>query len=250
MHFLAENIARKGDAVKECLRMLVKAGGDLRKVKNKQGFTAMDIIKSKKMEGTALAYLKDCKKIKGVQDSWRQQIEEYYDDSDVEEDTALRTKEIQDKVSRDGSSSSSSNSDESASSSERDTSANSESEAKETRTERANRVFKELLQLLAVQKGDLDEKTFCNIIRENKDLIQSGHLNLNQVTSKTGSSLLHACVWYMKLDAVKVLVEVGQADVMLKNNKGSTPLHSAAERGHKENVKSVIDVLMSHGASK
>jgi len=234
MHFLAENIARKGDTVSSCLRMLVKAGGNM-DLKNKQGLSSWDIIKSKKMEGTAKEYLKGIKRVRGARDAWRKQILNYYDDSEVEEDEPLQISEISDKL---GDSSLLSDSDSSA------------VEAKETKKQRAERVYKELVQLLALQKGDLDENQFCKIIRDNRDIIKSGHLNLNQTTTRTGASLLHACVWYMKVDCVKTLVEVGQADVMLKNAKGLTPLHSAAERGHKENVKQVIDILMSNGASK
>jgi len=120
----------------------------------------------------------------------------------------------------------------------------------ETKKESAQRVFKELVNLLGDQKEGVDEQKFCELITDNKDIIKSGHLDLNQPTSKTGAALLHACVWYMKLDCVKALVNVAGANVMVKNLKGCTPLHLAAERGDRDNAKRVIDVLMLAGASK
>mmetsp|Transcript_6129 Transcript_6129/g.12161 ORF Transcript_6129/g.12161 Transcript_6129/m.12161 type:complete len:496 (+) Transcript_6129:42-1529(+) len=254
MHFLAENIARKGNSVKECLRLLVKAGGNITKMKNKDGFTAMDIIKSKKMEGTAKSYLKGIKAIKGVQDSWRQQFVSYYENSDHDDNSAVNLDEIKDRQGNADSSEteSSSGSTDTGSGIEEKSRARSKSmdRSQESKSQRAKRVFRELVQLLALQKGNVDESKFVKIIHDNKDIIKSGHLDLNQVTSKTGASLLHACVWYMKIDCIRALVEVGGADVMLKNQQGMTPLHLAAERGHKDDVKKGIDILMLAGASK
>lgn len=230
MHFLAENI--KKDGSKEILRMLVEAGGDLHR-KNKKGHTPWAIIKAKQMESHAKRYIEGYKKTPGIAKKWRSEIVDFYKGKnkfatmDMTGDAKSET-----------------------SSSVHSTDASSAASGGETRAQRGKRVFKELVEMLAKQKGDVNEEEFCRKIRDNKDIIRSGHLDLNQTTSRTGASLLHACVWYMKLECVRALVEVGGADVQLQNAKGATCLHLAAERGHKDNVRRVIDIIMTAGAQK
>lgn len=232
VHFLAEKIAKSDESNRIILQMLVKAGGDVKR-ENKDGKTALDIMKKHKKGDQGREYLRGIERIPGVAEVWRTQIIGYYVGASHDESSSLAVSEISDVMSNSATPESST--------------LDAEDDSKEGRAKRA---YLTLVKMLALEKGDVDEEKFTQIIRDNRDLIISEDLDLNAVTKGTGASLLHACVWYSKLDCVKALVEIGQADVMIKNAKGATPLHLAAQRGHKENVKAIIDVLMIAGASK
>lgn len=58
-------------------------------------------------------------------------------------------------------------------------------------------------------------------------------------------SALHIAAWEGKLECVKVLIEVGKADINGKDDRNTTPLTNALVAAHEE----VVDWLLEHGAN-
>ncbi|KAB8079278.1 ankyrin repeat-containing domain protein [Aspergillus leporis] len=73
-------------------------------------------------------------------------------------------------------------------------------------------------------------------------LLQRG-VNVN-VRNSRGQTPLHIAAQNGQLDVVRLLLASQQIDVNARDQQGSTPLHLASEKGHVE----VVQLLVAHGA--
>ena len=63
---------------------------------------------------------------------------------------------------------------------------------------------------------------------------------LDTLRDEDGNTMLIAAVRYSNLGAVKLILDVGEADVTLSNSKGATALHYAAAAGNKNVVETIL----------
>ena len=81
-----------------------------------------------------------------------------------------------------------------------------------------------------------EEPEFCRLLCERGDVdVDKGDKNI-------GNSVLHlAAAYYGRMEYMRILLDVGKANVNAKNNDSSTSLHSAALAGHIEAATLLIE---------
>lgn len=235
LHFICQ-IPNKSNS-KTIIRLLIQAGASTT-LKNKQGLSAFDLAKNNGKLETVTQAATGYSRTQGILTKWREDCLAFHSMLVDEKEQGMPELKKQESVQismlpeiRDG---------------ELVLGPNQSDPQKVART---REVWKKLVAMFAKGKHGMDEVGFTETLINVADLIAEGYLDLNNSTSKSGQTMLHASVFYGKIDLVRILLQLN-VDVNKRNAKGNTALHIAAERSLKMNMIPIAQLLLKKGASK
>ena len=72
-------------------------------------------------------------------------------------------------------------------------------------------------------------------------LCERGDVDVDKGDKESGDTSLHFAACHGRMECMRILQDVGKANVNAKDNLSNTPLHSAASRGHIEAATLLIE---------
>eukprot|EP00471_Norrisiella_sphaerica_P004112 CAMPEP_0184492852 /NCGR_PEP_ID=MMETSP0113_2-20130426/24406_1 /TAXON_ID=91329 /ORGANISM="Norrisiella sphaerica, Strain BC52" /LENGTH=1182 /DNA_ID=CAMNT_0026877863 /DNA_START=173 /DNA_END=3721 /DNA_ORIENTATION=- len=118
----------------------------------------------------------------------------------------------------------------------------------DSRSRKAEKVFKDLVQLTS-KKRCKEESTIVALLNDNRKLFGEGDgfQDINAPVGSGQSTVLHSAAWFMSIKVIQALLAV-RADPNARNVKNNTPLHLACEKLPAS--KAVVEMLVKAKANR